>query len=173
MIKEYNPEKARTEKLITWSGPVRSLTKRYWFPADPTAREGQIAYYIRDWYELNRETWWDRLWPFSNKSDEWMFRFIAKVHEIEDAAKDDEVAYKTADEAISDDLPATETYSKPLLKYKEAFANNTFITSSEGITVTSVKKPAKKRTKKKSAVLNKRGWKTSKAMLKRYKEDEE
>lgn len=31
---------------------------------DPTARGDEIADRVRSWYERNRETWFDRHWPF-------------------------------------------------------------------------------------------------------------
>ena len=32
------------------------------FSREPTARGDDEAAYVREWYEANRETWWDRLW---------------------------------------------------------------------------------------------------------------
>lgn len=57
---------------------------------DPTSRGDIIARVVRDWYERNRETWWDRhrfVAPSPDRdgthADEFMLRFIGKVCEIE------------------------------------------------------------------------------------------
>lgn len=58
---------------------------------DPTARGDIIASVVRDWYERNRETWWQRHKPgimgvgpdrSGEHADEFMLRFIGKVGEI-------------------------------------------------------------------------------------------
>lgn len=58
---------------------------------DPTARGDIIAAVVRDWYERNRESWWARHKPgiigagpdrSGVHADEFMLRFIDKVHEI-------------------------------------------------------------------------------------------
>ena len=45
------------------------------FPSDPTARGDQVASYVRQWYEKNRESWWDRNRPGADRNgshaDEW------------------------------------------------------------------------------------------------------
>lgn len=33
------------------------------FSSDPTSRGDEIADYLRQWYEANRESWWDRHRP--------------------------------------------------------------------------------------------------------------
>ena len=60
------------------------------FPSEPTARGDQIASYVRQWYEKNRESWWTRLGQDSDRSgthaDEFMLGFIQEVNRIQDAA---------------------------------------------------------------------------------------
>jgi hypothetical protein len=56
---------------------------------DPTSRGDMEAAIIREWYERNRETWWNRIWPFGAgpdrtglHADEFMLRFIGEVHRV-------------------------------------------------------------------------------------------
>ncbi len=60
---------------------------------DPTSRGDIIASVVRDWYERNRETWWDRhcgsSWPVGPgtdrsgaHADEFMLRFIGEVRRV-------------------------------------------------------------------------------------------
>jgi hypothetical protein len=58
---------------------------------DPTARGDLIADKVRQWYEANRESWWERrrtLFHEPDRSgvhaDEFMLRFIGAVHKAED-----------------------------------------------------------------------------------------
>jgi hypothetical protein len=68
---------------------------------DPTSRGDIVASVVRDWYERNRETWWDRHcgpgWPVGPgtdrsgaHADEFMLRLVNKVREI-DALSDMEL----------------------------------------------------------------------------------
>jgi hypothetical protein len=60
------------------------------FSSDPTSRGDDIADYVRQWYELNRETWLDRHQiPFGyvpDKSgvhaDEFMLQFLSEVRRV-------------------------------------------------------------------------------------------
>lgn len=51
------------------------------FSDEPTARGDQIAGYVRDWYEKNRETWRDRFWRWRHQdaADEFMLRLVGEV----------------------------------------------------------------------------------------------
>lgn len=55
-------------------------------PDDPTSRADEDAAEMRSWYERNRERWWQRIWPWSDRSgwhaDEFMLRLIAEVDRI-------------------------------------------------------------------------------------------
>lgn len=63
------------------------------FGSDPTARGDAIAEYVRAWYELNRETWWERsrynsrgrhwLWA----ADNFILSFISEVHRVQREAE--------------------------------------------------------------------------------------
>jgi len=59
---------------------------------DPTARGDMIADKVRQWYEANRESWWDRHKPgivgadpdrSGVRADEFILRFISAVHRAE------------------------------------------------------------------------------------------
>ena len=57
---------------------------------DPTARGDMIADKVRQWYETNRESWWERrrtLFHEPDRSgvhaDEFMLRLIGAVHKAE------------------------------------------------------------------------------------------
>jgi hypothetical protein len=56
---------------------------------DPTLRGDMIADKVRQWYEANRESWWDRHKPgiigagpdrSGEHADEFMLRFISAVY---------------------------------------------------------------------------------------------
>lgn len=53
---------------------------------DPTARADAHAAKMREWYEDNRERWWARIGPNSDRSgfhaDEFMLRFMAEAKRI-------------------------------------------------------------------------------------------
>lgn len=67
------------------------------FSFDPTSRGDEVADYVRRWYEINRESWFDRhqINPFGSATDrsgvhadEFMLRFLGEVGRIEaEAAK--------------------------------------------------------------------------------------
>ena len=66
------------------------------FSREPTARGDEIAAYAREWYEANRETWWQRhkpgiIGPGPDRSgrhaDEFMLRFVGEVRRIIEAAE--------------------------------------------------------------------------------------
>ena len=57
---------------------------------DPTSRGDEVADKVREWYEANRETWWDRhriIGRSTDRSgshaDEFMLRLIQAVHDAE------------------------------------------------------------------------------------------
>lgn len=54
---------------------------------EPTARGDMLAEKVRDWYEANRESWWDRHRPNADRkgihADEFMLRFVAAVYQAE------------------------------------------------------------------------------------------
>jgi len=56
------------------------------FSRDPTARSDDIADYVRYWYEINRETWWQRHGRLADRNgivaDEFMLSFIAEVRRV-------------------------------------------------------------------------------------------
>ena len=56
------------------------------FSTDPTAQGDDIADYVRQWYEINRETWWQRRQDSVRRSagvaDEFMLSFIAEVRRV-------------------------------------------------------------------------------------------
>ena len=56
------------------------------FSRDPTAQGDEIAVYMREWYEDNRETWWDRHRPGADRkgihADEFMLRLMAEAERI-------------------------------------------------------------------------------------------
>jgi hypothetical protein len=57
------------------------------FSREPTARGDQIAGYVREWYEANREGWWDRrrkTWRYA--ADEFILHLIGEVHRVESEA---------------------------------------------------------------------------------------
>lgn len=60
------------------------------FSDDPTACGDEIAYYVRRWYEINRESWWDRHGPNSDRrgyhADEFMLSFLNEVGRVNNAA---------------------------------------------------------------------------------------
>ena len=64
---------------------------------DPTSRGDNVAQRVRDWYEANRETWWQRHKPgifgyapdrSGVHADEFMLSFIAAVRDAEAAERD-------------------------------------------------------------------------------------
>jgi hypothetical protein len=72
------------------------------FSNEPTARADQIAYYMRFWYETNRESWFDRhaigmiltghaLGATPDRdgahADEFMLSLISEVNRIQEIAK--------------------------------------------------------------------------------------
>ena len=56
------------------------------FSSDPTSRGDEIADYVRQWYEINRETWWQHHRRRADDSrgiaDEFMLSFIAEVRRV-------------------------------------------------------------------------------------------
>lgn len=61
--------------------------------SDPTARADEIAARMREWYEANRESWWQRQMPvhlggnlnmWRLASDDFMLRFVAQVQKVTD-----------------------------------------------------------------------------------------
>ena len=56
------------------------------FSFDTTSRGDDIADYVRRWYELNRETWWDRHRPNADRkgvhSDSFMLAFINEIARV-------------------------------------------------------------------------------------------
>ena len=60
------------------------------FSADPTARGDQVVKYVREWYEENRESWWDRHRPSADRhglhADEFMLRLVAYVQYVSNKA---------------------------------------------------------------------------------------
>lgn len=59
------------------------------FSTDPTARGDAVAEYVRIWYELHRETWWDRNSFSRNQellragtADEFILSFLSEVRRV-------------------------------------------------------------------------------------------
>ncbi|KAF0137361.1 MAG: hypothetical protein FD152_536 [Xanthobacteraceae bacterium] len=50
--------------------------------SDPTARADQQATELRQWYEANRETWWQRFRRNRETADSFMYRMIEAVEHI-------------------------------------------------------------------------------------------
>jgi hypothetical protein len=59
---------------------------------DPTARGDEVADKVRQWYEKNRESWWDRHKPgiigrdpdrSGTHADEFMLRLIQAVYDAD------------------------------------------------------------------------------------------
>lgn len=50
---------------------------------EPTARGDAIAEELRVWYEVNRETWWRRLWRKPECADEFMLGLINELYRLE------------------------------------------------------------------------------------------
>lgn len=71
------------------------------FSRDPTSRGDEIADYVRRWYEINRETWWDRCRPASDRSgvhaDNFMLSFLSEVHRVSQEAERQMTALSPAD----------------------------------------------------------------------------
>jgi hypothetical protein len=64
------------------------------FCGEPTADGDIAADFLRQWYEANRETWFDRHWPFgwnrkhgSEVADNFMLEFIAQVQRLKNASR--------------------------------------------------------------------------------------
>jgi len=58
------------------------------FSSDPTSCGDEVAEYVRRWYELHRETWWERRrhpQP-SGLADEFMLGLIQEVARVESEA---------------------------------------------------------------------------------------
>ena len=62
------------------------------FCGEPTADGDIMADWLRQWYEANRESWFDRHWPFginrrhgSALADEWMLGFIQQFNRVQKA----------------------------------------------------------------------------------------
>lgn len=62
------------------------------FGGEPTADGDAVAYYLRDWYEKHRESWWDRNRFSKNQAllragcaDEFMLALINELARIEGA----------------------------------------------------------------------------------------
>jgi hypothetical protein len=59
------------------------------FSQDPTSRGDEVAEYVRDWYEANRETWWERRgkkWEYC--ADNFMLGLVNEVERILAAAEE-------------------------------------------------------------------------------------
>ena len=61
------------------------------FSTEPTARGDDIAFYVRQWYEINRETWWQHRRSVNDRmergiADEFMLSFIAEVRRVNEEA---------------------------------------------------------------------------------------
>jgi hypothetical protein len=60
------------------------------FSSDPTSRGDEVAAFVRQWYETNRESWWDRHRPGADRkgvhADEFMIGFINEVGRVGQAA---------------------------------------------------------------------------------------
>lgn len=61
---------------------------------DPTARADAVATEVRQWYEANRESWWDRHAPFlawrtyiPGTADNFMLKLIKVVRKADERAK--------------------------------------------------------------------------------------
>lgn len=61
------------------------------FSSDPTSVGDEMADYLRRWYELNRETWWDRHRPSADRrgfhADNFMLSLINEVSRIQGEAE--------------------------------------------------------------------------------------
>lgn len=79
------PEKV--QRLLIWHELTRVAYKELAERREPTAQGDAVATDVRAWYEVNRETWWERHRPGSDKSgvhaDEFMLSLIAQVHKVE------------------------------------------------------------------------------------------
>jgi hypothetical protein len=65
------------------------------FCGEPTADGDIAADWLRQWYEANRESWFDRHWPFgvnrkhgSALADEWMLSFMQQFYRLQKARND-------------------------------------------------------------------------------------
>ena len=66
---------------------------KYEFSSDPTARGDDIASYAREWYEVHRESWFERhrlgSWHRRKETaDNFMLSFVAEIHKILKAANE-------------------------------------------------------------------------------------
>lgn len=52
------------------------------FGGEPTSDGDAVADYVRQWYERNRETWWDRYWRRGDNADEFMLGLINEVTRV-------------------------------------------------------------------------------------------
>jgi hypothetical protein len=56
------------------------------FGGEPTADGDAVAEYVRRWYELHRESWWDRHRPMADRNgihaDEFMLAFLGEVRRV-------------------------------------------------------------------------------------------
>jgi hypothetical protein len=61
------------------------------FSLDPTSAGDEMADYLRRWYEINRETWWDRHRPSADRkgihADNFILRLIGEVSRIQGEAE--------------------------------------------------------------------------------------
>lgn len=64
-------------------------TADMFFGSEPTAAGDAFAEYVRHWYEINRESWWDRNRFSRNQrllragvADSFMLRFIGEVERV-------------------------------------------------------------------------------------------
>lgn len=73
------------------------------FSYDPASRGNEIAAYVRQWYEANRESWWDRLGPRADRrghhADEFMTRLVNEVTRVRADAKRQAKASKAVEAA--------------------------------------------------------------------------
>jgi hypothetical protein len=67
-----------------------------YFGSEPTAAGDAVARYLRDWYEHNRESWWDRHRPSADRNgshaDEFMLSLLNEVARIQAAAVREDAA---------------------------------------------------------------------------------
>lgn len=59
------------------------------FCGEPTADGDISAAWLRQWYEANRESWWDRHRPSADRNgvhaDEWMLAFMEQFDRLQNA----------------------------------------------------------------------------------------
>lgn len=50
--------------------------------SDPTADSDARSGAMRQWYEANRETWWQRFWRRNDQADRFMFDLLEEARRI-------------------------------------------------------------------------------------------